>query len=192
MRVDYQHPTQVVESVIDGSVELGIVSYPKKWPELTVLPWREEEMVLAVPPGHRLAGLEPVDVKELDDEAFVAFDPDLAIRRVIDRFLRKHGVHVDVTLEFDNIEHIKRAVEVHSGVAILPEPTLEREVITGSVVAMPLRGERLTRPLAILHREAGGLAPTAARFLKLLTESEEPALAATRSSTESESVETAR
>ncbi|HEU5116204.1 MAG TPA: LysR family transcriptional regulator, partial [Isosphaeraceae bacterium] len=126
VRVEYQHPSQVVESVLDGSVELGIVSYPKKWAELTVLPWREEEMVVVVPPGHRLAGLGSVGVKELDGESFVAFDTDLAIRRVIDRFLRKRGVHVDVTLEFDNIEHIKRAVEVHSGVAILPEPTLER------------------------------------------------------------------
>jgi DNA-binding transcriptional LysR family regulator len=193
VRVEYQHPTQVVESVLGGLVELGIVSFPKKWPELTVLPWREEEMVLVVPPGHRLAGLGPVDVRELDGEPFVAFDADLAIRRAIDRYLRRHGVHVDVTLGFDNIEHIKRAVEVTSGVAILPEPTLEREVITGTLVAMPLKGERLTRPLAILHREAGGLAPTASRFLKLLTEGEGSATAgSSRTSSMSESVETAR
>lgn len=190
VRVEYQHPTQVIESVIDGSVELGIVSFPRKWPELTVLPWRQEEMVLVVPPGHRLAGLGPLDPRELEGETFVAFDSDLAIRRAIDRYLRKHGAHVDVALEFDNIEHIKRAVEVNSGVAILPEPTLERELITGTLVAVPLSGERLTRPLAIVHREAGGLAPTAARFLKLLTEREEqPALAASSST---ESAESAR
>ena len=62
-------------------------------------------------------------------------------------------------LEFDNIENIKRAVEIPSGVSILPEPSLAREVKAGTLVAVPIDGEdsddRLTRPLAIIHRRHG-------------------------------------
>jgi DNA-binding transcriptional LysR family regulator len=177
VQLEYLHPTRVVESVVGEEAELGLISFPRKWPELTVVPWREEAMVLAVHPTHRFAGLESVSVADLDGETFVGFDADLAIRRAIDRFLRHHDVQVRVVLEFDNIENIKRAVEIPAGVAILPEPTLAREVKAGSLAAVRLHGQdpshRLTRPLAIIRRRSHQLSLTASRFLKLLTSSDE-------------------
>ncbi len=169
IRLEYLHPTRVLESVTDGSAELGLISFPKKWPELTAIPWRDEEMIVAVPPNHSFARQETVEIGELDGEDFVHFDADLSIRKVIDKFLRKHGVQVETALEFDNIENIKRAVENASGVAILPEPTVAREVQAGTLSAIRFRDHRLVRPLAIIHRTGGGLGLTASRFLKLLT-----------------------
>ncbi|WZO97875.1 LysR family transcriptional regulator [Isosphaeraceae bacterium EP7] len=172
VRVEYLHPRRVVESVIDESAELGLISYPRKWPELRAIPWREEAMVLAVHPTHRFAGRASVGVAELDGERFVGFDADLSIRRAIDKFLRAHGIHVQVALEFDNIENIKRAVEIPAGVAILPEPTLARELAAGTLCSVPFADAKLTRPLAVLHRRGQTLGPTAARFLALLTADE--------------------
>jgi DNA-binding transcriptional LysR family regulator len=169
VRLEYLHPTRVVESVQEGQAELGLISYPRKWPDLTVIPWRDEVMVLAVHPMHRLAGRDAVTVRELDGEKFVGFDPDLSIRRAIDRFLRKHEVEIELALEFDNIETIKRAVEIPAGVAILPEPTVAREVAAGTLAAVPFSDARPTRPLAVIHRRGGELGLTASRFLKLLT-----------------------
>jgi DNA-binding transcriptional LysR family regulator len=172
VRVEYLHPRRVVESVIDESAELGLISYPRKWPELRAIPWREEEMVLAVHPSHRFAGRAAVGIAELDGERFVGFDADLSIRRAIDKFLRAHGIHVQVALEFDNIENIKRAVEIPAGVAILPEPTLARELAAGTLCSVRFDDARLTRPLAVLHRRGQNLGPTAARFLAMLTADE--------------------
>jgi DNA-binding transcriptional LysR family regulator len=172
IRLEYLHPSRVLERVVSGEAELGLVSYPRKWPELTVITWREEAMMLAVHPSHRFAQRQSVIVRELDGEPFVGFDSDLSIRRAIDRFLRRHGVSVEVACAFDNIENIKRAVEIPSGVAILPEPTLAQEVKAGTLVAIPLEGDdpadRLTRPVAIIHRRQAALEPAAARFLELL------------------------
>lgn len=172
VRLEYLHPTRVVEAVSGGEAELGLISYPRKWPDLTVVPWREEEMVLVVHPSHRFAGRAAVDVRELDGETFVGFDPELTIRRTVDRFLRHHEVSYRVVLEFDNVETIKRAVEVPAGVAILPEPTVSREVETGALVALRIEGQdpghRLKRPLAAIHRRQGQLSLSASRFLKLL------------------------
>jgi DNA-binding transcriptional LysR family regulator len=170
VRIEYLHPTRVVESVAREMAELGLISYPRRWPDLTAIPWRDEEMVLAVHPKHRFASLAAVEVGQLDGEKFVHFDPDLSIRRAIDRYLRRHGVQVETTLEFDNIENIKRAVEIPAGVALLPAPTLAREVQAGTLVAVPLATRELTRPLAILHRRGEELSLTASRFLKLLRE----------------------
>ncbi|MFO0908727.1 MAG: LysR family transcriptional regulator [Isosphaeraceae bacterium] len=176
VRLEYLHPTRVVESVTGGAVELGLISYPKKWPDLTVIPWREEELVLAVHPSHRFAGRASVDVRELDGESFVSYDSDLSIRKMIDRSLRHHDVGFSVALEFDNIENIKRAVEIPAGVAILPEPTLAREVQSGTLAAVRIEGldagYALTRPLAVIHRRHHPLSPTATRFLQLLTDAE--------------------
>lgn len=176
VQLEYLHPTRVVESVLAEETELGLISFPRKWTDLTVIPWREEEMVLAVHPSHRFAGLGSVSVADLDGETFVGFDADLAIRRAIDRFLRHHNVQVRVALEFDNIENIKRAVEMPAGVAILPEPTLARELNAGSLAAVRIEGQdpshRLTRPLAIIRRRSHQLSLTASRFLKLLTAAE--------------------
>ena len=169
VRIEYLHPTRVIESVIGGDAELGLVSFPRKWPELTVIPWREEEMVLAVHPSHRFAKLEEVAPEQLDGETFVGFEAGLPIRRAVDRFLRKHGVHVRVSLEFDNIETIKRAVEVPSGVAILPSPTLAGEVKAGTLRCVRFKDRRPTRPLAIIHRRSEQLGLAASRFLELLT-----------------------
>ncbi len=177
VRLEYLHPRRVLERVISGDAELGILSYPRKWPELNVTTWREEPMVLAVHPSHRFATRRSVSVAELSGEPFVAFDADLSIRRAIDRFLRHHEVQIDVVLEFDNIENIKRAVEIPSGIAILPEPSLLQEVKSGSLVAIPIESPdpavRLTRPLAIIHRRHDNLDRAGAKFLELLT-NEEP------------------
>lgn len=169
VRLEYQHPTRVVEGVAREEAELGLISFPRKWPELAAIPWREEEMVLAVHPSHRLASAKDVAVADLDGEPIVGFDADLSIRRAIDRYLRRHGVQAQVVLEFDNIENIKRAVEVPEGVAILPEPTLAREVAAGTLVAVRFRDPKLTRPIAIIHRRNRRLSPSAARFLEVLT-----------------------
>ncbi len=172
VRLEYLHPKRVVERVTSGEAELGLLSYPKKWPELTVRTWREETMVLAVDPAHRLANRTSVPVSELDGEPFIAFDTELGIRRAIDRFLRRHDVAVNVVLEFDNIETIKRAIEVPTGISILPEPSLAHEVKAGTLKAIVIEGldpsDRLTRPLAIIHRRQACLERPAAKFLELL------------------------
>jgi DNA-binding transcriptional LysR family regulator len=174
VRLEYLHPTRVLERVAGGEADLGLISYPRKWPELAIIPWREEVMVLAVHPSHRFAQRRSVEIRELDGENFVAFDGDLSIRRSIDRCLRHHDVNVEVVLEFDNIENIKRAVEIPAGVAIVPDQTLAREVEAGTLAAVRIEGQdprhRLTRPLAVIHRRHHQLSLTAARFLKLLTE----------------------
>src|SRR3974390_898523 len=98
------------------------------------------------------ASMGTVEIRELDGEPFVAFDGELAIRRAIDRCLHHHDVNVEVVLEFDNIENIKRAVEIPAGVSILPEPSLAREVRAGALAAVRISGQdpkyQLNPPLA--------------------------------------------
>ena len=127
-------------------------------------------MVLACQPAHPLAQQATVYLAQLSGEKYIAFDKDLGIRRQVDRFLRQQDVSVEVELEFDNIENIKKGIEIAGGVALLPEPTLRQEVEAGLLVARPLTGCRFVRPLAIIYRRQIRPSPAVQRFIDLLLE----------------------
>lgn len=173
VHIEYLHPDRVYERVLDGTADLGLVSYPRKMRELTTIPWREETMVLACGPRHPLASLAGVTPTELRGLKYIGFEQGLMIRREVDRFLREAGVEVEIEHMFDNIENIKKAVEESGSVALLPEPTLRREVQAGNLVALPLLGCTLTRPVGIIHRRQHKLSTTAQRFIDLLRQSEQ-------------------
>ncbi len=168
VQVEYLHPDRVYERVLEDAVDFGIVSFPQRRKEITVIPWRMERMMVAFPPGHRFAKHVAVWPADLGGEKFVAFDRNLMIRRQIDRLLRRSGARVEVVMEFDNIEAIKRAVEVGAGVAILPEPTMTREVALGTLGMARLNGEKFVRPLGIVHRRGKRFYSNTRDFLDLL------------------------
>jgi DNA-binding transcriptional LysR family regulator len=168
VQVDYLHPDQVKEKVRDGTADFGLISFPPKSRELRILPWREEEMLLTCSPQHPLARYPAIRPEQLSGEKYVGFSKDLTIRRKVDQFLRLHAVTVEVAPELDNIESIKKAIEESAGVALLPEPTLRREVQAGTLVAIPLERCRFVRPLGIILRRHHKLSSTAERFIDLL------------------------
>ena len=170
VEVDYMRPDQIYHAVRNGSADLGLVSYPESSRELAALPWREEEMQVAVPPSHPLANRDQVYPADLNGIEYVAFDEDLTIRRELDRFLRAEGAEVRVTMHFDNIQTIKEAVALGSGASILPARTMQAEIEQGRLVAVPLEAPGLKRPVGILHRRRKKLHPAAQAFLDLLTE----------------------
>jgi len=168
VRLEYLHPHRVYQSIEDDTADLGLVSYPKSSRTLTAIDWREEPMVLVCSPTHRLAARASVALSDLGGEKMIGFDSNLTIRREIDRVLNLHRVDVQVVMEFDNIETIKRAIEIDAGVGLLPEPTVLREVEAGTLATVPLETDELVRPLGIVHRRGKELNDTAWRFIELL------------------------
>ena len=175
VRVEYLHPEKVYEAVEDDRVTMGLVSYPKSSRHIKAIPWRREPMVLVCAPQHPLAAFENAELARLHGADVVGFCPNLQIRRQIDRALAAAHVEVRVVMEFDNIETIKRAIEINAGVALLPEPTVTREVQAGTLVAVPLGGEKLVRPLGIIYRRGKQLGQTAKKFIELLQREAEEA-----------------
>ncbi len=171
VRLSYVHPDRVYEAVLNDEVDLGLLSYPRASRDLVTLPWQIEPMALACFPGHRLAIRSHVSGRDLSGERFVAFDENLTIRKEVDRQLRRYQVDVHVAMAFDNIETIKRAVELGEGVSILPEASFRTEVRAGTLVAVPLHEPALVRPLGIIHRRSGELSRTARKFIELIQES---------------------
>jgi DNA-binding transcriptional LysR family regulator len=172
LEVEYLRPEKVYEAVVTDRADLGLLSYPEPTKEVTVLPWREEEMVVAASPYHALAAKSELRPEDLDGLDFVGFDDDLPIRREIDRFLREHHVEVNLTLHFDNLQMIKEAVAHGEGVSIMPARVMEEEVAQGRLVPIPISisSLRLYRPVGIVHRRKKRFHRAGQAFLELLRE----------------------
>jgi DNA-binding transcriptional LysR family regulator len=168
VRLQYLRPNKVYEAVLNEEVDLGVMSYPSNMRGLTIIPLRNEKMVLVCNPQHRLANMDRVLIGQLRGESFIGFDRDLNIRKELDRCFRKHEVIIDMSMEFDNIETIKQAIEIGVGISILPEPTVRNEVQAGTLAMVPLAITDLQRPLGIIHRHRKMFNPTIIKFIELL------------------------
>lgn len=168
VRVEYQHPHKVVEMVEQDRVDLGLVSYPRSTRVIKSVVLREEPMVLVCSPEHHLAKLDSVRFARLQGMELVSFDRDLRIRVELDRAFNTYHVEPIVVMEFDNIETIKRAVEINAGVSLLPEPSIRREVALGTLVGLPLDDVQLTRPIGMIYRRGKELGRSARLFMNML------------------------
>jgi len=171
--LQYLHPEEVLSRVVSEEVDLGLMSFPPKRSDLNCIPWQDQAIVVVVPPEHSFAKRDGLRVEELEGENLVGFTSELQMRTETDKWLRQAKVHVNVVHAFDNIENIKRAVEVGSGIALLPVPTVRREVELGSLVAIPLENVQWFRRLAIIHKKTKPFATAITRFLELLAKDPE-------------------
>jgi DNA-binding transcriptional LysR family regulator len=170
VHLEYMRPEKVYEAVSADQADLGLISYPAATKKLKVIDWRVERMVLVVHPSHPLARKRTVEVEDLAGLEFVSFDPGLSIRKAMDRFFRERGLHRTVVLEFDNIQMIKEALTIGSGVSLLPERTVRQEVTEGRLVTRVIDAPELVRPVGIVCRRGKTFSPTASAFLQYLGE----------------------
>src|SRR5262249_19846927 len=158
------------EALLADQADLGLVSYPVATKELSVIPWREEEMVVAAAATHPLASKPVLLPADLNGQDFISFDEDLSIRRELDRCFREEEIEIHLAMQFDNIQMIKEAVALGSGISILPARTMLAEIEQGRLVAIPLHAPGLVRPVGIVHRKRKKFNRATQSFLDLLQE----------------------
>lgn len=169
VRVEYRRSNLVYEDILQNSVDLGLVAFPQKLRQLEIIPFMEDRLVLITPPKHHLANRKSITVQELAEERFIGFDQDIPTRKATDQIFKEAKMEIDPVMEFDNIETVKRAVEIDAGVAIVPETTVEIEVKQGLLKVVPFKGKQFSRPLALIHRKGKVLTPAMKKFIATLT-----------------------
>ena len=169
--VEYRRATQLYEDIITGMADIGLVAYPQKDPRLQVTSLAEDMLVLICHPDHPLAQQPKVKLSEIASHKFIAFEPDIPTRRAIDKILRDRNVEVDHAMEFDNIETVKRAVEIDAGISIVPRSPVAQEVAKKTIAMVEIEDEQFYRPLAAVHKKSKVLSPAMKEFLALLKKS---------------------
>jgi DNA-binding transcriptional LysR family regulator len=168
LQLEYSRSNKIYDDALRGAIDLGVVAYPSRRPGITVIPFREDRLVLVCPPQHPLAKHTKVSIKKLADEPLVGFDRDIPTRKETDRVLRRHGIDARYVMELDNVEIMKRVVEIGIGVAILPEHAVRPEVRGGTLAAVQVADEVFLRQLGIIHRSGKHFSPAANKFIECL------------------------
>ena len=168
VHVEYRRSNQVYEDVLGNVVDLGLVAYPTRDAKLEVVPLRKDMMVLICHPHHPLAKAKSLKLKDIAGQKFIGFEPDIPTRRAIDKILKENNVGVQHVMEFDNIETVKRAVEIDAGIAIVPHGTILQEVSKQTLAEIRIEDEEFYRPLAAIHKRSKVLSPAMKQFLNVL------------------------
>lgn len=170
VHVEYRRANQVYEDVLSNVVDLGLVAYPTKDAKLETVPLRKDSLVLICHPHHPFAKQKNIKLKSLVGQKFVGFEPDIPTRKALDKILREYGVTVNNVMEFDNVETVKRAVEIDAGISIVPQGTITQEIAKQTLAAVTLEDGNFHRPLAAIYKKNKVLSPAMKQFLAILKE----------------------
>jgi DNA-binding transcriptional LysR family regulator len=139
LNLEYSHSDRIFADLLSGTCDIGITVLPCMEPDkFDIHPLLREKLVYVCSPYHPNAKKLRVSLSELINESFVAFNKNLQTRQLIDGIFHKHGVSVNIIHEGENIETLKRVVEVGGGVSILPEATVLLEVKNKTLKSIPI------------------------------------------------------
>jgi DNA-binding transcriptional LysR family regulator len=168
VHVEYCNSIHIRELVLQGSVDIGLVAVPKRDRNLEVYEFESEPLVVVCSPEHPFARENTVDVEKLQLHKFIAFEKSVPTRELIDHLLAQSNVVVRPVMEFDNIETVKRAVEINSGISILPRTAISQELTNGTLKAISFADANFVRPTGIIVRKNKVLNKPARYLLELL------------------------
>jgi DNA-binding transcriptional LysR family regulator len=168
VHVEYRRANQVYEDVLGNVVDIGLVDYPSRDNKLEIVPLRKDPLVLICHPQHPFSKQKSMRLKTIAGQKFIGFEPDIPTRKALDKILKENSVEVQTVMEFDNIETVKRAVEIDAGISIVPQSTISTEIAKQTLSALQLDDGEFFRPLAAIYKKNKVLSPAMKQFLTIL------------------------
>ncbi len=168
VRIEYRRASQVYSDVQETRVDFGLVAFPVRRKGIVVESFWRDKLVLICPPEHVLSKRRQVRFKDLHNEKFISFEPDQPTTKAIDKRIKEAGVEVRQAMEFDNIETVKRAVEIENGISVVPLATVSQELVAGQLVAVEFDEPDMYRPIGVITKRGRAVTPAHRRFVELL------------------------
>ena len=159
--------SRIPDEVLSYSVEFGVLSYAPQDPSLHSIVIFSDQLVFVVPPRHPLASAPQVSIRQLGAESFVAHIVSSPYREKVIQMFKNHKTPLHMDLELPTLQAIKRYVAMGSGVAFVPEISVEAEIARGELVSIPVRELQLKRKLRLIYRKDASLSHAARAFLKV-------------------------
>ncbi len=167
LTVEYLQASDIYQRLLAGGIDIGIVACPAKERHLDILPFESEELVFVSSPQNPLSQFHEIDIRKLQGQKFVALG-NCPTRDFLDGILARYNVTVNTVMEIDNVETLKRAVEVDIGVTILPEPSVRAEHLSESLRVTRFLNENFARPAGVVIAKNGKLGHAGRHLVELL------------------------
>jgi DNA-binding transcriptional LysR family regulator len=159
---------QVIEMVLNNSVDFGFLGAPINDDRLKVVPFFKDELVLIVPSNHEWAVRDTIEPHELLRCPFIFTPQGSGTRAIVEERLGNRGIHLKNTTEFGITEAVKKAVEEGLGVSIISKATISREEHLGVIRVLRVSGVDLTRDLYFAYRKDKYLSNPNKMFLQFI------------------------
>ena len=172
LQVHYRRSNQVYADVSENLADLGLVAYPQERKGVEIEPAWKDKLVVICPPNHPLAKRDTIDLKAIDGQRFISFEPDLPTRKAIDGMFTQAGIQVKEVVEFDNIETVKRGVLIENAISIVPSESVRSEVKSGTLAQIAINGKFVWRPLGIVRRRTKAITPAMREMIQILKQKE--------------------
>jgi DNA-binding transcriptional LysR family regulator len=156
--------------VQERNLDFGFLSYDPMNPQLQSMEIHRDELVLVVPPKHRLAKQKQVTVKDLGEEQFVAHNVKTPSRTKIFELFAQNRTPLNICIELATLETIKEFVLLGAGIAILPRLAVEAEIKSGKLVEVGVKGMKIEKTLRLVYRREQSLSHAAKSFLEIVKE----------------------
>ena len=146
--------SQIIDGMRRFEIDVGLIEGECYDPEIQALPWCDDEMVVFCAPGHVLAGGREIGLADLSQQPWILREPGSGTRALFDRAVTGRLTHLNVQLELEHTEAIKRAVEANLGIGCLSAIALKDAIARGSLVALSAPQRDWSRRFYfILHRQ---------------------------------------
>ena len=155
---------------MEHAIDIGFIESLSHEPTLECEVCCDDELVVICHPQHPFAKQKAIKLKAIADLKFIAFEPDIPTRKAIDKVLKEQNIEVKTVMEFDNIETVKRAVEIDAGISIVPLGTISQEVSKQTLAAVTIEDAELYRPLAAIYKKGKVLTPAMRQFINVVKE----------------------
>jgi len=151
-----------------NELDLAVVGPALKDPELAIIPFLSDELVLVAPAGHALAHKRGLSLKDLEAEPFVMREAASGSRWSLEKAARKTGAKLSVAMELGSNGAIKHAVESGLGLAVISRYACALEVSSGRLVELDVRGFPIRRDWHIVHLRRRKLPASVRAFIEFL------------------------
>ncbi len=171
INLQVEHAPKIVEQLVANNIELGFIGEgnPIKHPHIATTPFLNDEFLVIMSKNHPWSKLKAIPAADLATQPFIASHKESATRQAIERQFAAAGVRLNVVMEMENIEMIKKAVEANLGISIMSRFAIQQEIETGRLNALRIAKTPLQRQLYLVWRKDRRLSKAAEAFLSFFT-----------------------
>jgi LysR family transcriptional regulator, low CO2-responsive transcriptional regulator len=159
---------RVQEQVLRNELDLAVVGPALKDPEMAIIPFLSDELVVVAPAGHPLAGKRGLTLKDLAGKPFIMREASSGSRWSLEKAARKAGAKLSVAMELGSNGAIKHAVESGLGLAVISRYATALEISSGRLVELNVRGFPIRRDWHIVHLRRRKLPAPVTAFIDFL------------------------
>ncbi len=170
LQVTIGNTWEIVQKVRKQELHLGLVEGTVTEPGLTITPYMKDELLLVAAPDHPLCEMRQADVSKLHHWSWILRESGSGTRAFSDRFLQEHKLEIKRTYVFNSSQGVKEAVAAGLGLAILSRWVVRKELESGSLQSIPLKGIKFTRDFSTIQTVDHSPSMAIERFLQQLME----------------------